>query len=294
MFGDRGEHDENSTGNLVMNIPSNCRETFRLPIHEPEDRLDFGRVSLLWLSLISLFAVPIITLVDVPIARWFSHHPLPPWLAWSIEASSMYAHGMGIFVVLVAIIVFFPKRRRYVPRVAALAIGGGAVATMTKMFVLRPSPGSLYLDNSSYDYAWIWSFDWTLSQVATFEAASRAFPSATFASATAMTAGLWMVLPKARWGFVILCFGTMAQRAACGAHFTSDLLGSASVGLAWAFVCFHPKLFGKVFDRLEPESKRNRSPRQVNESETSTAENRERKTAKPREMVDSSPTRKVA
>ena len=221
---------------------------------ENDELLDFRRASLLWLALISLFMVPMATLVDVPIARWLSHDPLPIWLTSFFESAVGYADGVGVFLILLGIIIFSPKRRWYVPRVAALAMGAGAVATMTKMFVLRPRPSSLYLDGASYDYAWIWSFDWTLSQVATFDAASRAFPSATLASATALTAGLWVVVPRFRWAFVVLLIGTLGQRAACGAHFVSDLLGSASTGLAWAYVCFHPRLLGKVFDKMEPES----------------------------------------
>ena len=222
---------------------------------ENDELLDFRRVSLLWLALIALFMVPMATLVDVPIARWFSHGRLPAWLDSYFQGSVIYAHGTGIFIVLTGVILLSPKRRRYVPRVAALAMGAGAVATMIKGVVLRPRPSSLYLDGASGDYAWIWSFDWTLSHVATFDAASRAFPSATFATATAMTVGLWVVVPRARWIFVALCLGSLGQRVSCGAHFVSDLLGSASVGLAWAYVCFHPKLLGKVFDKMEPDSK---------------------------------------
>jgi membrane-associated phospholipid phosphatase len=136
-------------------------------------------------------------------------------------------------------------------------MGGGAVATLAKMFVLRPRPNSLNLDVVTYDYAWIWSFDWTLSHVATYDASTRAFPSAYLATATALTVGLWVVLPRGRWLFAALCAGTMFQRLYCGAHFTSDLFGSTAVGLGWAYVCYHPSLMGNLFDKMEPE----RTPR---------------------------------
>lgn len=213
----------------------------------------FKMVSLLWVAAITLLMVPMTTLIDVPVARWINSQTFPDWLLHLFDISVFYSHGTGVFIVLVLVIALSPKRRWYVPRLATLAMGAGAVATLTKLFILRPRPDSLYLDAANYEYAWIWQFDWTLSQVATFDPATRAFPSASLATATALTAGLWVVAPRARLVFCLLCLGTMVQRAVCGAHFTSDLFGSASVGLAWAYVCFHPSLMGAVFDKIEPE-----------------------------------------
>ncbi len=178
-----------------------------------------------------------------------------------LDFSVVYAHGSGIFLILVGVILLAPACRWHVPRLATLAMGGGAVATLAKMFVLRPRPNTLNLDASTYDYAWIWSFDWTLSQVATFDASTRAFPSAYLATATALTVGLWVVLPRGRWIFVALCAGTMFQRLYCGAHFLSDLFGSAAVGLGWAYVCYHPRLMGTLFDKMEPERRPRRRRR---------------------------------
>ena len=43
----------------------------------------------------------------------------------------------------------------------------------------------------------------------------------------------------------------MLQRMYCGSHFLSDLFGSAAVGLGWCYICYHPKLIGNVFDKME-------------------------------------------
>jgi len=160
-----------------------------------------------------------------------------------------------VFVIVVAIMLFARRSRWRVPRLTTLAMGAGAVATLAKMVVLRPRPNSLVLDATTYDYAWVWSFDPTLQYIASFDAATRAFPSASLATATALTAGLWVIVPKARGVFVAFCIATMLQRLASGAHFVSDLFGSASVGLGWAWVCFHPRLLGRSFDKLESENR---------------------------------------
>ncbi len=219
--------------------------------------------GLLWMAGIAILLVPMTTLIDIPIARWFSHDPLPRELGDALDLTIVYSHGSGVFLILVAVVLLAPRRRWHVPRLATLALGGGAVATLVKMFVLRPRPNTLNLDIVSYDHAWIWSFDWTLQHVANFDASSRAFPSAYLATATALTVGLWVALPRGRWLFAVLCLGTMVQRLYCGAHFMSDLFGSAAVGLSWAYVCHHPVLLGTMFDKMEPErlARRKRWPR---------------------------------
>jgi len=189
----------------------------------------------------------------MPIARWFSGDPLPTAVGDALDFSLYYAHGTGIALILCGVLMFAPGCRWHVPRLTALALGGSAVSTLTKMFVLRPRPNSLNLDAVGNDYAWIWSFDWTLSQVANFDASSRAFPSAYLATATALTVGLWVVLPRGRWLYVALCAGTLLQRLYCGAHFLSDLFGSAAIGLWWSFICYHPSMMGTIFDKMEPE-----------------------------------------
>lgn len=223
--------------------------------HRPlsDEVKEFRTASLLWMAGISLLLVPMASLIDVQIARWFSYDPLSRELGDVLDLSLVYAHGSGIFLIMVSIILMAPRCRWHVPRLATLALGGGAVATLTKMFILRPRPNSLNLESATYDYAWIWSFDGTLSQVADFDASTRAFPSAYLATATALTVGLWVVLPRGRWLFAALCAGTMLQRLYCGAHFISDLFGSAAVGLGWSYVCYHPRLMGSLFDKMEPE-----------------------------------------
>ncbi|MEM9827850.1 MAG: phosphatase PAP2 family protein [Planctomycetota bacterium] len=213
----------------------------------------FQLTAMLWLAGICGLAVLPTTLMDVSIASFLATHPLPTSYGEVIELAAEYGNGIGITLIIVAVVVLSRRRRWSAPRLVTLAAGGGAVATIAKLFVLRPRPNSLPLEWLAQDIAWIWSFDPTLSQLASFEPATRAFPSASLASATAMTVGIWMVVPKFRYLASVLCVATMLQQIECGAHFASDLFGSAAVGLAWSYICFHPSWLGGIFDRLEPE-----------------------------------------
>ncbi|QDV46258.1 PAP2 superfamily protein [Stieleria neptunia] len=222
------------------------------------------RVSaLLWFAGMLLLSVPMITLIDISVARWFSGDPLPREFRSGLELMQIFSHGSGVFLVLFGIFLMAPQCRWHLPRLATLAIGAGAIATLAKMFVLRPRPTGLNLDVASIDSAWLWAFDWTLSQVATFDASTRAFPSGNMATAMALTVGLWIVLPRGRWLFAAICLGTGLQRLASMAHFPSDILGGAAFGLIWAFVCLHPRLLGNLFDKMQPESEPRRRRRPV-------------------------------
>jgi membrane-associated phospholipid phosphatase len=232
------------------------------------DEANFRMASLLWMAGITMLLVPMTTLIDIPIARWFANEEsVNREVGDTLELARIYAHGSGVFLILLGIGLLAPKLRWHLPRLATLAMGGGAVATLLKMFVLRPRPNSFNLDAGHFDYAWIWSFDWSLSKIATFDAATRAFPSADVATATALTFGLCVVVPRGRIIFIALCVGTMLQRLYCNAHFLSDLCGSAAIGLAWAYVCYHPSLMGSIFDKMEVDNQRTRRRQSTPETE---------------------------
>ncbi|MGV3484301.1 MAG: phosphatase PAP2 family protein [Planctomycetaceae bacterium] len=213
---------------------------------------------LLWGAMFAMLSVPLATLIDVPLARWFDGRPFPSDFSDALELTRGYAHGSGVFFILLAVLLLAPEKRWLLPRIAAMTCGGGAIATILKMFVLRPKPTQINLDFATVETAWLWRFDWTLDQVASFDAGTRAFPSGNMATALALTIGLCMVAPRGRWLFLLFCGFTVLQRMHGGSHFFSDVLGGAAAGLIWCYVCLHPKLVGSLFDKLEPGSEDNR------------------------------------
>ena len=235
--------------------PDHQRTIALFPSAGADETTLYRPATLLWMAGVALVCVPMVTLVDVPIARWFAGDPLPRELGKALDLTEVFSHGSGVFLILVGVVLMAPRRRWQVPRLAALALGGGAAAIITKMFVLRPKPSGLNFDIATFDSAWLWAFDWSLAQVAMFDASTRAFPSANMATAVALTVGLWVVLPRGRWLFAVVCLGTMLQRLYCGAHFLSDLFGGAALGLLWAYTCFEPRLLGSLFDKMAAESR---------------------------------------
>ena len=89
------------------------------PVSEEAER--FGTASLLWVACITLLLVPMATLLDMPIARWFAADPLPDIVGDVLDYSLIYAHGSGIALMLVGVLLLAPRCRWHVPRLAALA-----------------------------------------------------------------------------------------------------------------------------------------------------------------------------
>ncbi len=155
--------------------------------------------------MLAVLSVPVLTLIDIPVAHWFTDDPFSPDFSEAVDLTRGYAHGSGIFFIFLTIFLLAPERRWLIPRIAIMTCGGGAIATIMKMFVLRPKPSQINLEFANLDTAWLWRFDWALDQVANFDARTRAFPSGNVATAMALTLGLCLVAPRAVAGFM-RCF----------------------------------------------------------------------------------------
>ncbi len=233
--------------------PRDTAAALPLPLVNREMSLDIQKRPgiLLWAVVFAAFSVPLATLVDIPLARWFERDSLPGDFVRTLELIRFYAHGSGVFFILLSLFLLAPERRVLLPRLVAMAAGASAVATIIKMFVLRLRPSQINLDLATVDTAWWWRFDWSLAHVAMSDASSRSFPSGNMATAIALTIGLCLATPRGRWLFVLFCGLTVMQRMQSGSHYFSDVLGGISAGLLWSYFCIHPKLLGSLFDKME-------------------------------------------
>jgi membrane-associated phospholipid phosphatase len=220
----------------------------------PQDRMERGnlRVPLLLVTLLTAGMVPVATVFDISIARWFVSRPMPGDVTKTIELAECYAHGIGVIFFVILIMQLAPRKRWCLPRLATMAFGAGAIGVLVKTFVLRGRPSGLNLEVASYDAAWRWTFDWTLDHVASFDSGFRSFPSGHTAIAAGLTVGLCLMFPRGRSMFVFLLGLAMMQRLSSCSHFASDLMGGLALGLFWSYACLSPRLVGALFDKIEP------------------------------------------
>ncbi len=203
-----------------------------------------GRAALLAaavLALAGLAALPI----DLPVARWFMEQRCPPFFVKLVSLAEVMAHGIGAAALLATIAVLDSGRRRCLPRLAAMSLGAGLVANCMKLFLARKRP---------------YHFDFQGGPLATFVewlpgtsagTGAQSFLSSHAAVAAGMAVGLAWLYPRGRWLFALFGLLAMGQRLAAGAHFTSDVLWGAALGLAWAGAFLSDRLAARWFAAFE-------------------------------------------
>jgi membrane-associated phospholipid phosphatase len=202
------------------------------------------------LALAGVAALPI----DLPVARWFMQQRCYPLFVKLVSLAEVMSHGIGAAALLVTIAVLDPTRLRRLARVTAMSLGAGLLANCMKLFLARRRP---------------YHFDFLGGPLATFGqwfpgtgggSGAQSFLSSHAAVAAGMALGLAWLYPRGRWLFVGYGALAMAQRLVAGAHYSSDVLWGASLGLLWGAACLSPALAGRWFDTFEHAASRDRSP----------------------------------
>jgi membrane-associated phospholipid phosphatase len=146
---------------------------------------------------------------------------------------------------LLAVFALDPARRILLPRVVAMALGGGLLADTLKMLVARTRPRDFNLAGSISD-----TFG-PLFPLGTLASGEQGFPSAHMATAFGLTAGLIWLYPRGRWLFALFAILAGAQRLSSEAHFLSDVVWGAAAGCIAAGLFLPGGLLALWFDRLE-------------------------------------------
>jgi membrane-associated phospholipid phosphatase len=202
----------------------------------------------LLIAILLLLAAVAVLVVDIPVAvtlkNWNQSPPIASWLGY-FNMFETFGHGMGVAVLLLALHQLDPGRRWAIPRIVACALAAGGLADLLKMVVLRTRPYECELQGE------VWSTfgNW----LPIFDAGSpgQSFPSAHTAMAAGFAAALIWLYPQGRRLFVILAILVGCQRVVCGAHYPSDVLCGAAVGLFAAEFFLHTGRIPTWFDHWE-------------------------------------------
>jgi len=207
----------------------------------------------LWLA--SLFVVTACAAlpIDLVAAEFAKSQRLPGDVRKLFDVSEVFAHGLGVLLILIAALVLDPVNRPRLPRVAACAYGAGLVAQFLKYVLPRVRP------NAVDDFAsvtalgtflpWQGELPEQLRQLGS--SAIQSFPSGHTATAVGLAWGLSWLYPRGRWLFAIFALLAAAQRVQSSAHFVSDTLFAAAIGTLVAGVVLNDRGVGRWFGRLE-------------------------------------------
>lgn len=199
------------------------------PIGESESGVSWTRV----VPVILILACAIALSVDIPIAAIFAQKKLPKAidspLREYLEICESFGHGFGAFLIVMAVRVLDPARRRTIPWLVGGSIGAGIFANLFKLVIRRTRPRDFDFANES-----VWH---TYTSDAGSTITMHSFPSAHTATAVGLAIVLSELYPRGRWYFFILACLAGLQRIVSSAHFPSDVLAGAAVGAIVGSLC---------------------------------------------------------
>ena len=170
----------------------------------------------------------------------------------------LFAHGFGVLVVAIGIYCLAPASRAAIPRIVACAFWPGLVAHFLKLQFARIRP-IFYFDANSHvnfpsDHTATWLGWFHGDKFNTFYA-NQSFPSAHTATVFGLAIGLSWAFPRGKYLFISLATLASIQRVVEFAHWPSDVLAGAAVGILCGGALQQNWGFGWLLGRLEAKFK---------------------------------------
>jgi len=235
---------------MTLTVSSSDRTSSARAIGTPRRRLLAAAIALACLGGLSLS-------VDLDVARWCKSGHIPKELMRFLNFSEVFAHGIGVATLLLTAAVLDPTLfdptfcvrqggRRATPRFGSLpvsrdfirmaltAFAGGIMANLIKWTLvdrIRPRAANLGAAVSALS-TFGNSIATNLANLS--DSDINSFPSGHAATAAGFAAALSWKYPRGTWLFVALATAAAAQRVASSAHYPSDVLLGAALGLVGA------------------------------------------------------------
>jgi membrane-associated phospholipid phosphatase len=147
--------------------------------------------------------------------------------------------GDGLFVIALALILFFIKRKFLSLMIVSSYLLSGIIAQVLKYFIEEARP-AYYLEKTNYPY---FIDGVTLHNF-------HSFPSGHTASAFALAAVLSFFVKNKSYSLFFLIIAALVgySRIYLGQHFMDDVLAGSAIGLLSSIICWI--YFEKIFKRL--------------------------------------------
>lgn len=203
-------------------------------------RLVFGQV----LAFLALMAFSL-AWADPMVARYATLEGMPGDFKKTIGMFEAFGHGAGVVLVLLLIWTLDRANAHRAVVVAFAAWGAGLLAIGIKFFVCRLRPSQLTRELVAVNAHGVASAPPLpesvdeLSSTGFFHDAIHSFPSGHTAVAFAMAWTLGQLYPTGRWLFLSFATIVAVQRVYAQAHFVSDTVAGAGIGLLVATLVLH-------------------------------------------------------
>jgi undecaprenyl-diphosphatase len=211
---------------------------------EPREATSGGQSAMAawqpWLAggLVLAIAAAGVSSLDLGARQWIQSLGLRGDLERVIKLMEIFAHGTGLLVTLALIWTLAPDYRLRLPRLLAAYGLAGLTVNLIKVLVprLRPSAGP----EASLPAGW-----------GNWEYLSQSFPSGHSAAAVALALSLALLFPRGRVVFLILATLACLQRIIFDAHWPSDVLAGAAIGVWAVAVVYRTAWAERLFRHIE-------------------------------------------
>jgi membrane-associated phospholipid phosphatase len=183
--------------------------------------------------------------VDCPLAQWCRTHDCPSELRNLLSVCEPFGNGAGVLVIALVIHQLDPVRRWALPRILACSWGSGLAANLIKLLIVRVRPRAFDFHGN----VWATFGGWFPGTRAGYS--GQSFPSAHVATAVGLALALIWLYPTGRKLFPAMVVLVAGHRIEAEAHYLSDVLCGAALGVLVASACLGTGLLGMGFDRLE-------------------------------------------
>jgi membrane-associated phospholipid phosphatase len=216
---------------MAVNLPGE-RSTSRHWLH-------LAAIPLLW------FAAGLALTIDMWVVQFWRTSKTPAFIVDVLESAETFGNGAGVVLLLILVLALQAVPRRALIRMATVSLGSGLLADFFKLLVARTRPRDLTIEQGVLETFCGWFSPSTASS------AMHSFPSAHVATAVGFAFALSYYFPRGRYVFVSLVCLVLVQRLQTGAHFVSDTLVGAALGLGPAFLFFKVRKVADWFDQFE-------------------------------------------
>ncbi|TWT90874.1 undecaprenyl pyrophosphate phosphatase [Pseudobythopirellula maris] len=186
---------------------------------------------------------------DVRVAEAFHGWDPPGEVGNLLQVAEVFGNGFGVMLIVGVIAVMDPSNRYRSGRILTCGLGAGVMADVVKLLVARSRPRSI--DFAAAPDLGLNDTFLGLMPMLSHDSNIQSFPSAHTASAFGLATALVLLYPHARGLFVALAVAVGMQRVFVGAHFPSDTVIGAVVGVLSARHCLGATRLGRFFGWAE-------------------------------------------
>lgn len=169
--------------------------------------------------------------MDAPVMHWAKDHELRGDLGRLVRLAEVFGWGGTVTLIVLTAAMLDSRRWRIAVPLAVSSLGAGLLADGLKLMVGRLRPSAATDITSIWD-SFVGFLPTLNSELAGMKHyAFQSFPSAHAATAAGLAAGLAIFYPRGRWLFALFALLAMTQRVNAQAHWCSDVLAGAALGL---------------------------------------------------------------